>query len=117
MIYNYQISFFFLSLKYLEYQNDYKSFLKLHLLVCQNMAHVGQLPKHKKKKKENFLRQTKRYGKKGNYGKGKRLSEDEYHYYMRVFEQMKHVEGEEKGMLVNLLGFVTSDYPKRKNIG
>lgn len=51
----------------------------------------------KRKKKNNFLRQIKNKGKKGNYGSGKSLSEEEYSYYMRVLEQLKHVEGEEKG--------------------
>nr|XP_045601865.1 nucleolar protein 9-like isoform X1 [Procambarus clarkii] len=67
-----------------------------------NMAHVGQGGghRHKKKKKENFLRQTKKMAKRGHYGKGRKLSEDEYTYYVRVFEQMKHVEGEEREILV-----------------
>ena len=51
----------------------------------------------KPKKKENFLRKAKRHGRKGDYGRGKRLSEEEYSYYMKVFEQLKHLEGEEKG--------------------
>jgi len=63
------------------------------------MAHVeGQ--RFKKKKKKSFLQKAKRYGKEGSYGKGRRLSEEEYNYYIRVFEQMKHVEGEEKEILV-----------------
>ncbi|CAL4101507.1 unnamed protein product, partial [Meganyctiphanes norvegica] len=63
------------------------------------MAHVdGQ--KFKKKKKKSFLQKAKRYGKEGSYGKGRRLSEEEYNYYIRVFEQMKHVDGEEKEILV-----------------
>lgn len=53
--------------------------------------------KGKPKKKENFLRKAKRHGRKGNYGKGRSLSEEEYSYYMRVFEQLSHLEGEEKG--------------------
>ncbi|KAG7158750.1 nucleolar protein 9-like [Homarus americanus] len=56
--------------------------------------------KFKKKKKDNFLRQAKRHAKRGNFGLGKRLSEEEYNYYMRVFEQLKHVDGEEKEILV-----------------
>ncbi|XP_045131829.1 nucleolar protein 9-like isoform X2 [Portunus trituberculatus] len=62
------------------------------------MAHVEWRGKYKKK--NNFLRQAKRYGKKGNYGKGRRLSEEEYSYYMKVLEQFKYLKGEEKEILV-----------------
>lgn len=62
------------------------------------MAHVDRKGKHKKK--NNFLRQAKRHGKKGSYGKGRRLSEEEYSYYMKVFEQLKHLKGEEKEILI-----------------
>ncbi|XP_071550706.1 LOW QUALITY PROTEIN: nucleolar protein 9 [Panulirus ornatus] len=55
---------------------------------------------YKKKNKGNFLRQTKRNGKKGIFGKGNRLSEEEYHYYLRVYEQLKHTDGLEKEILV-----------------
>ena len=65
------------------------------------MAHVDRKGKHKKK--NNFLRQAKRHGKKGNYGKGRRLSEEEYSYYMKVFEQLKHLKGEEKGKWFSIL--------------
>ncbi|KAK8743793.1 hypothetical protein OTU49_001271 [Cherax quadricarinatus] len=65
------------------------------------MADEHRRRSHKKKLKKNkFLRQLKFHAKKGNHGKGKQLSEDEYNYYLRVFEHMKHVEGEEKEILV-----------------
>ncbi|KAK4304666.1 hypothetical protein Pmani_023398 [Petrolisthes manimaculis] len=64
------------------------------------MDHVNTQKPRKKKKKNNFLRQAKQQGKKGNYGRGKKLSEEEYNYYMRVLEQLKHVDGEEKEILV-----------------
>lgn len=54
----------------------------------------------KPKKKENFLRKAKRHGRKGNFGRGRSLSEEEYSYYMRVFEQLNHLEGEEKEILI-----------------
>lgn len=62
------------------------------------MAHVDW--KGKPKRKENFLRKAKRHGKKGNYGRGRRLSDEEYSYYMKVFEQLKHLKGEEKEILI-----------------
>lgn len=66
----------------------------------------------KNKKKSNFLRNAKKLGKKGHFGKGKRVSEEEYNYYIRVFEQLKHVEGEDKGktLLFDIQCFIISSF-------
>lgn len=68
--------------------------------VATTMAYPEQQRKKKQKKKNNFLRDAKKLGKKGHFGKGKRLSEEEYNYYIRVYEQLKHAEGEDREILV-----------------
>ncbi|XP_076064919.1 nucleolar protein 9 [Oratosquilla oratoria] len=56
----------------------------------------GQNWRNKKKKKKSFLSKARRYGKQGSYGKGRSLSEEEYNYYIRIFEQMKQIKDEEE---------------------
>lgn len=52
---------------------------------------------NKYKKKKSFLKKVEKQEKFGIYGKGKPLSEEEYHYYIRIYKELKHVEKDEKG--------------------
>ncbi|XP_068213690.1 nucleolar protein 9 isoform X2 [Palaemon carinicauda] len=74
--------------------------------------------KKKRKKRNNFLRQTKHFAKKGSYGKGKELTDDQYRYYINIFELLKQVEGEEKELLVNnFLNGIIEEEDARKLAG
>jgi nucleolar protein 9 len=54
----------------------------------------------KKRKRKSFLKNAKKYGKKGKFGRGSHLSEDIYQYFVRVL-QLLHTNNfdteEEKG--------------------
>jgi nucleolar protein 9 len=40
----------------------------------------------KKRKRKSFLKNAKKYGKKGKFGRGSHLKEDIYQYFVRVLE-------------------------------
>ncbi|XP_066949618.1 nucleolar protein 9 isoform X1 [Macrobrachium rosenbergii] len=74
--------------------------------------------KKKRKKRKNFLRQTKHFAKKGSYGKGKELSDDQYRYFINIFEHLRQVKGEEKELLVNnFLNGIVEEEDARKLAG
>ena len=43
----------------------------------------------KKKSKKTFLQKAKKFGKRGQFGRGKQIEKDTYDYFVRVLEQMK----------------------------
>ena len=45
--------------------------------------------KWKKKSKKSFLQKAKKFGKRGQFGRGKQIEKDTYDYFVRVLEQMK----------------------------
>ena len=49
-----------------------------------------------KNRKRSFKEKIKRAVRNGNYGKGRSLSEDQYNYYITIFQEMKNLEGYEK---------------------
>ena len=45
--------------------------------------------KWKKKSKKSFLQKAKKFGKRGQFGRGKQVEKETYDYFVRVLEQMK----------------------------
>lgn len=45
--------------------------------------------KYKRKRKKTFLRNARKYGKKGCYGRGSELDADTYQYFVRIMEAYK----------------------------
>ncbi|KAF5281835.1 hypothetical protein FQA39_LY05049 [Lamprigera yunnana] len=68
--------------------------------MCDNF---NQQTRYKRKRKKNFLKNAKGYGKKGMYGRGTQLDADTYQYFVRILEV--HKEGfpseEEKSIFIN----------------
>lgn len=58
------------------------------------------MEKYKRKRKKSFLKNARKYGKKGCYGRGTQLDADTYQYFIRIMEVFK--EGfdtdEDKGL-------------------
>jgi nucleolar protein 9 len=46
-------------------------------------------PRGKKRKRKSFLKNTKKYGKKGKFGRGSHLNEDIYQYFVRVLQLLQ----------------------------
>ncbi|CAG9859050.1 unnamed protein product [Phyllotreta striolata] len=42
-----------------------------------------------RKRKKSFVKNARKYGKKGQYGRGSQLEEDTYHYFVRILESFK----------------------------
>ncbi|KAF5290920.1 hypothetical protein FQR65_LT11502 [Abscondita terminalis] len=59
--------------------------------------------RYKRKRKKNFLKNAKGYGKKGMYGRGTQLDADTYQYFIRILEVYKEgfPSDEEKSIFVN----------------
>ena len=62
------------------------------IMESQNQPKQG----YKKKKKRSFLQNAKKFGKQGTFGKGRRLSQEEYNYYIRVLEELRSLDESEK---------------------
>lgn len=45
--------------------------------------------KYKRKRKTNFLKNARKYAKKGCYGRGSQLEADTYQYFVRIMEAYK----------------------------
>lgn len=45
--------------------------------------------KYKRKRKKSFLKNARKYGKKGCYGRGAQLDADTYQYFIRIMEVFK----------------------------
>lgn len=61
--------------------------------------------KKNRKRKKNFLQNARKYGKKGNYGRGSHIDEDVYNYFVRSLEVYKEgfANDEEKSKFQNYL--------------
>lgn len=67
--------------------------------MAETTTHEGSNRKIKMSKKKDYISKAKKEGKQGNYGKGVELKEDEYSYFITLSENMKNVEGPDKGKL------------------
>jgi nucleolar protein 9 len=45
--------------------------------------------RRKKRKRKSFLKNAKKYGKKGKFGRGSHLNEDIYQYFVRVLQLLQ----------------------------
>lgn len=50
---------------------------------------VNQANKNRRKRKKSFLKNARKYGKKGCYGRGSQLDADTYQYFVRILEAFK----------------------------
>lgn len=47
---------------------------------------VDSQKRYKRKRKKTFLQNARKYAKKGYFGRGSRLDEDTYQYFVRIME-------------------------------
>lgn len=71
--------------------------------------------KWKKKSKKSFLQKAKKFGKRGQFGRGKQIEKDTYDYFVRVLEQMKapFEDEEAKGNIMPLIQLLTGKAQER----
>ncbi|GBP23694.1 Nucleolar protein 9 [Eumeta japonica] len=76
-----------------------KEAIYLRMLLCELTEVVldnGTVKKYNRKKRKNFLSNAKKYAKKGQMGRGTKMSEELYQYFVGILEAMKEgVEGDE----------------------
>lgn len=51
--------------------------------------HHEQANQYKRKRKKSFLKNARKYAKKGHYGRGSQLDADTYQYFVRIMEAYK----------------------------
>lgn len=64
--------------------------------------------KNKRKRKKSFLRNARKYAKKGSYGRGSQLDEETYQYFVRIMEVYREgfPSDEERCKCVLILNFL-----------
>ncbi|KAK5647264.1 hypothetical protein RI129_002156 [Pyrocoelia pectoralis] len=75
------------------------------------MSEDPQQQRYKRKRKKNFLKNAKGFGKKGMYGRGSQLDAETYQYFIRILEVYKEgfPSDEEKALFVNNVFQQTED--------